>query len=300
MRRIGRSRTRSGVVIAAGTLAIACLVPFVPHVLQSAHAELHPARHPSGGPSATAVPAPPDDWSRRGTFLGASGAYPSVVRVIGAEGEPFCSGGVVHSPGGDIVITAAHCVYANGGYSTGLSVVPGMSGGKGSFGSWRVDRIWVDPRYTGSHDEAYDYAFLRVRQPGGRRIEDAAGADALRVDRPFELTGVTATGYPDTGNPGGRQLTCRLTTFRSRAHQEYREMHCGGYTAGVSGGPWVVLGPGGRTGDLVGVIGGFNGGGPPDGDPHEDAISYSPYFTDATRALLARAADGDGGADGDG
>jgi Trypsin len=298
VRRIGRGRARSAVLTVVGALALVGLVPVAPHLLQTAQAEFHPAQRPSPRPrrpSPTAVPAPPDDWNRQGTYLAAAQAYPAVVQVIGAEGEPFCSGSVVHSPGGDIVITAAHCVYANNTYSTGLSVVPGMTGGKGPFGSWQVERIWVDQHYTSSHDERYDYAFLQVSQSGGRQIEDAAGANTLSVNQPYDLTNVTTTGYPDSGNPGDRQITCHLATFRSQAHQAYREMHCGGYTAGVSGGPWVLLGSGARTGDLVGIIGGFNGGGPADNDPHEDAISYSPYFTPAARTLLDEAARDTGG-----
>lgn len=295
MRRSGRSGTRNAVLTAVAGVAFGALVLYAPHVLARAQ-----GGHQGTGSQQAASQAPPDDWDRQGTFLAATGAYPSVVQVIGSGGGPFCSGSVVHSPGGDIVITAAHCVYASGSYSAGLSVVPGMTAGKSPFGTWQVDRIWVDPHYTGAHDERYDYAFLRVSQSGGRRIEDAAGANTLRVDQPFHLSGVTATGYPDTGNPGDRQLTCALETFRSAAHGQYREMHCGGYTAGVSGGPWVILSRGARTGELVGVIGGFNGGGPPDGTPHADAISYSPYFTDATSALFTEAAENNGGRSGGG
>ena len=75
-----------------------------------------------------------------------------------------------------------------------------MSGAARPYGSWRVDRVWIDPRYTERHDERYDYAFLRVSRSGGRRIESAAGADTLRVGRPFHLSGVTATGYPESGD----------------------------------------------------------------------------------------------------
>jgi Trypsin len=290
VRRRGRSRIRTALLSAAGALALVALVPFGPHVLALARGAHHSRR-----PAASDTQAPPDDWGREGTFLDAAHAYPAVVRVVNGSGSPFCSGSVVRSPGGDIVVTAAHCVYAGGSYTAGLSVVPGATGGDRPFGAWHVDRIWVDPHYTGGHDERYDYAFLRVSRSDGRRIQDATGADTLRVGQPFHLRDVTTTGYPDSGDPGGRQLTCRLQTYRSATHPHYREMHCGGYTAGVSGSPWVLLAPGARTGDLVGVIGGFNGGGPPDDDPHVDAISYSPYFDDATRTLLDRAESGDGG-----
>ncbi len=272
---------------ALAAAAIGCLVPFAPQVL--ALAERHRAAH--SGPQAD--PTAPPDWDRHGTFLTAAGAYPAVVRLIDSGGRPFCTGSVVHSPGGDLVMTAAHCVYG-GGYHNAATVVPGATGTTGGYGSWRVDRVWVDPRYTGPHDTRFDYAFLRVARPDGRRIEDAVGANTLRVNAPFTLHDVTTTGYPDADS-AGRQLTCTLETYRSAEHTAYREMHCGGYTAGVSGSPWILLGRGERTGALVGLIGGVNGGGPPDGSPHEDAISYSPYFTGAAQSLLEQAAKGVGG-----
>ncbi len=294
MRREGHTgRVRALLPAAVAALALLGLLLAAPHGLARAKGGHRHLPRPAHAPG----PSRPD-WHREGTFLSAARAYRSVVRLTGRDGTPFCSGAVVHSPGGDLVITAAHCVHADHSYSTGLSVLPGATGDSGPFGGWRVGRIWVDPRYTDDHDERYDYAFLRVARPDGRRIEDAAGADTLRTDQPFDLPDVTATGYPDLGDPGGRQLTCTMATSQATAHPGYREMTCGGYTAGVSGGPWVLLAPGAATGDLVGVIGGFNGGGPPDGTPHADAISYSPYFTEATRALFDQAVRGDGGHDG--
>ena len=290
MRRCARLRSRTAVAGWAGVLVAAVvLVGSGPRTLSTAGEHAAASRVP-------ADPAPPPDWRRHGTFLTAGRSDPAVVRLLAPGGAPFCSGAVVHSPRGDLVMTAAHCVRAAGHYAAGTTVVPGLSGLSRPFGGWRVDRVWIDPRYTArSRDERYDYAFLRVSRPDGRSMESAAGADTLAVDLPFTLRAVTVTGYPESGNPGGRQLTCALETYRSAAHRAYREMHCGGYTAGVSGGPWVLAAPGARTGRLVGLIGGFNGGGPPDGTPHEDAISYSPYFDGATRALYDAAVAGDGG-----
>ncbi len=285
----GRVRSRTAVAVAAGALLAAGLAGYG-RSRTPALAEGGPAPQPARSSS-----APPAGRRSHGTFLTASQARPAVVRLLSANGSPFCSGGVVHSPGGDLVVTAAHCVWADGSYSRGTTVVPGSSGASRPYGTWRVDRVWIDPRYTDRGHEDYDYAFLRVVRDDGRSVESAAGADSLSVDRPFALSGVTVTGYPGSGDPGGRQLTCTTGTHRSAGHPRFREMLCGGYTAGVSGAPWVLPAPGTRTGALVGVIGGFNGGGPPDGTPHEDAISYSPYFDASTVTLLHRAESGTGG-----
>ncbi|MGW7002900.1 trypsin-like serine peptidase [Streptomyces sp. NPDC054933] len=278
-----RSRTRVAALAAVGALAAAGLIQYAPDVVALAQ-----AKHHTG-------PRPPDDWSKKGSFLSADQANPSVVEVLGSDGSPYCSGAVVHSPGADIVITAAHCVYGDNSYASALSVAPGRTGGKSPHGTWQVDKIWVDPHYTKDNDEQYDYAFLRVSRSGGPEIEDAVGGNTLQVNQPYHLRGITTIGYPDSNNPGDAQLSCNLETFQSGAHDQYREMRCGGYSAGVSGGPWLELAPGAKTGALVGVIGGWNGGGPADDDPHVDDISYSPYFTDATKALLTQAINDDGG-----
>lgn len=280
-----RSRTRIAALAVVGALAAAGLVQYAPVVLALAKAKHH-----------SSEPHPPDDWTRKGHYLSADQAYPAVVEVLGGDGSPACSGSVVHSPGGDIVITAAHCVYYDNSYATGLSVAPGRTGGKSPHGTWQVDKIWIDPRYTKDNDETYDYAFLRVSRSGGDTVEDAVGANTLQVNQPYHLRNVTAIGYPQSNNDGDQQLACTLETFQSGAHDHYREMRCDGYSTGVSGGPWLELAPGRKTGPLVGIIGGWNGGGPADSDPHADAISYSPYFTDDTKALFQQAVDDDGGA----
>lgn len=284
-----RHSRRLAILAVVGALGTGALVEYAPHVLALT------AKHGTVRPGTV---RPPDDWSKKGRFLTAAEAYPSVVRVLDGDGSPYCSGTVVHSPEADLVITAAHCVYIDGTFQTGLTVAPGTSDGHNPYGTWNVDRIWVDPRYTKGGDERYDYAFLRVSRPGGPEIEDAVGANTLAVDQPFHLTGLTTTGYPDTDNPDDRQLTCALDSYQSPAHTQYREIRCGGYFAGVSGSPWVRLKPGARTGTLIGIIGGWNGGGPKDDDPHQDAISYSPYFDAATKALYQKAVRDDGGVGG--
>ncbi|AEW96429.1 trypsin-like serine peptidase [Streptantibioticus cattleyicolor] len=278
-----RRRTRAAVLTAVAVLAVTGAVRYAPEVVALARAKHHTEPHP------------PDDWTKKGNYLSAARAYPSVVEVLDTDGSPYCSGSVVHSSTGDIVITAAHCVYGDGSYASGLSVAPGRTGGKAPHGTWQVAKMWVDPHYTKGGDENYDYAFLRVSRSDGTRIEDAVGANQLLVNQPYHLRNVTTIGYPDSNNSGDQQLACTLETFQSGAHDNYREMRCGGYSAGVSGGPWLTLAPGARTGGLVGIIGGWNGGGPADNDPHEDAISYSPYFTTATRALFDQAVADEGG-----
>ena len=86
----------------------------------------------------------------------------------GVAGRHTCTASVVHSTGGDLLLTAAHCV---AGAGVGLKFVPGYAGGAAPQGVWSVTAAFVDAAYAASRDEADDVAVLRVaRQPiGGTR-----------------------------------------------------------------------------------------------------------------------------------
>ena len=75
------------------------------------------------------------------------------------QGLHFCTASVVHSRGGDVIATAAHCVAGTG---TGLLFVPGYHDGIAPYGTWTVSAAYVDPRWLGDHEPMADYAFLTV------------------------------------------------------------------------------------------------------------------------------------------
>src|SRR5690348_14024138 len=110
---------RVAVMSTVGTLAVAGLIQYAPDVPALTRFEHHSSEDAG----------PPSDWKRKGTYLSAEQAYPSVVRLLADDGSPLCSGSVVHSTDADLVITAAHCVYSSGTWNTGLSVSPGTTGG---------------------------------------------------------------------------------------------------------------------------------------------------------------------------
>ncbi|MCX5375113.1 serine protease [Streptomyces sp. NBC_00091] len=191
------------------------------------------------------------------------------------DDDHHCSGSVVHSPDGDLVVTAAHCVYASG-FRTNLAFVPGYAEGKAPFGVWVPTRIDVDPRWVRSSDPDYDVAFIRVRRPGhpGQRIEDVTGAQAVRfgvqLPAPARLVG-----YP---NDAEQPLGCANTAVAAGSTQ--LRLDCADVPNGTSGGPVLTAGN-----TLVGVIGGRDGGG-------DEATSYSSYFGDGVRELYERAVRG--------
>ncbi|MEU7550919.1 trypsin-like peptidase domain-containing protein [Streptomyces sp. NPDC044571] len=197
----------------------------------------------------------------------------------GDDGDPdhHCSASVVHSPGGDLIATAAHCVYRRGlGFRTNLAFAPGYRDGTAPYGIWVPTRIDVHPRWSEDQDPDLDVAFLRMRRPGhpGERLEDTTGAQTIRFG-----TGLPAparvVGYPNTAE---YPVDCS-NTARAAGPTQLR-LDCADVPDGTSGGPVLT---GGHT--LIGVIGGRDGGG-------DERTSYSSRFGDAVRGLYERAADG--------
>jgi V8-like Glu-specific endopeptidase len=190
----------------------------------------------------------------------------------------FCTASVVHSPGGDLLITAAHCL---SGHKLPIDFAPGYSRGKAPFGTWRVTRIFRDRAWTATHDADDDVAFLSVRRGrGAARLESVTGAERLGTGWPAREL-VQVIGYP---NAASRPVICQNWTTRFGARG--MRFDCGGYPDGTSGGPFLahVSRSTGR-GSVIGVIGGYERG----GDSPE--VSYSTTFGSSVRDLYRQATD---------
>ncbi|MFG1809036.1 trypsin-like serine peptidase [Streptomyces sp. NPDC049040] len=200
----------------------------------------------------------------------------------------YCTASVVHSPGRDLVLTAAHC-----DPGTDVGFVPQYRAGVGAdrqpYGIWAVAEVFTDPRWAPDDDAAsdHDVAFARVRRNRhGQRLEDVTGANRL-APTPGYRNRVTVIGYPRLGgDPTDRAVACTTTTGRLDRRDQLR-LFCDGFSGGTSGSPWL-LGYDSRTGTgtVIGLIGGLGGGGP------TDRVSYSPLFSDAVLALYRRATGG--------
>ena len=195
----------------------------------------------------------------------------------------FCTASVVHSPGRDLILTAAHC---EGGSHLGF--VPDYRSGTAQqpYGIWAVDREFTDPRWVPDDDAAsdYDFAFATVRPgPHGQRLEDLTGANRL-TRTPGYRNRVTVIGYPHSADdPTDQAVTCTTTTGRLEGEQQL-QMDCGGFYSGTSGSPWMLdYTTRTRSGTVIGLIGGLDGGGT------TDRISYSPFLGDAALALYRSA-----------
>ncbi|MFH8346540.1 trypsin-like serine peptidase [Streptomyces sp. NPDC018045] len=201
----------------------------------------------------------------------------------GADGDAdhHCTASVVHSAAGDLVVTAAHCVY-DGGFRTNLVFAPGYHDGVLPYGVWVPSRIDIDPRWAEDRDDGHDVAFLRVRRPQGAgsgtgRVEELTGAERIRFSPPAGLP-TRAVGYPDDRET---PVSCRNTTTAVPGQLRF---DCAGFPNGTSGGPMLTgVDPDTGLGTVTGVIGGLDEGG-------DDETSYSSWFGPDTAALYRRAA----------
>jgi V8-like Glu-specific endopeptidase len=197
----------------------------------------------------------------------------------GKLGQHFCTASVVHSAGGDLAVTAAHCMT---GVQGQVVFVPGYANGKEPYGAWPVAAVYTDQNWQSSQDPDDDVAFLRLSDAsGGVPVEDVTGAERLGTGSPVPAL-VRVIGYPgDADQP----LSCVNWAKGFSATQ--LEFDCDGYTDGTSGGPFLA-GASGTSGQgtVIGVIGGYEQG----GDTAE--VSYAEAFGPAVSALYQRAVAG--------
>ena len=185
----------------------------------------------------------------------------------------FCTASVVNSPGGEIVLTAAHCVYWKG-FAANIEYVPGYHDGKQPYGAWPVAKITVATGWKSAHNPDLDFAFLTIAPVGDRTVQARTGGLNIGFTRWYSEK-IEVVGYNDTG---AEPIRCATKSFRFRVGQ--MEFYCHGFWTGTSGGPWII-GYSARTGTgtVFGVIGGYELGG------EYEWASYSAYFGSAARSL---------------
>jgi V8-like Glu-specific endopeptidase len=204
-------------------------------------------------------------------------AEPDSVGALFVDGVQTCTASVVDSPGRDLLVTAAHCVYWHG-YARDVSFVPGYADGQRPYGTWVPESTVVDPRWAGYTDPDLDVAFIVLQPLDGRNIQDVVGGNRLALYPGYTML-VRVSGYPVDS---GQVVTCVNWTTRQSQYQ--LKFACAGLPDGTSGSPWLTgYDPATGTGTVAGLIGGYQQGG------DSSSVSYSPYFNWHVRNLYEQA-----------
>jgi hypothetical protein len=217
----------------------------------------------------------------------------------------WCSASSVASTNRNLVATAAHCAYdAKMARSAEYWIfIPGYDRGKTPYGIYVGHSLNLHESFVGRGDYDYDYAFVTVHdgfrwKPGKTAgshemegigsLEDNVGGQGLVFKRgPGRYTfafGYPAAPYLDGSKPfNGQELkSCDGLTRKQAAPARLVEygiaLKCG-FTAGASGGPWLI---GYDTRSALGYLNGVNSfAWDTDVDKRYDLIS-SPYFSLST------------------
>ncbi|MFI5676388.1 trypsin-like peptidase domain-containing protein [Streptomyces cellulosae] len=192
------------------------------------------------GPLGVTVVAVPSERSAR-------------VGALFDDGQHFCTASVVHSPGRDLIATAAHCLDEDAGE---LVFAPGYRDGRFPYGRWKVGRRFMPDGWAKEEDEDSDVAFAVVAEEGGegeggKRIEDLVGGNRLATRTATGATAVTVTGYPDS-----REVPISCTNKPVPHSRTQQRIECPDFSGGTSGSPWIN-----GDGQLVGILGGHEEGG---------------------------------------
>lgn len=270
---------RNGRLTILGTLATAGVIMVTPAngaAIGLVQRISHAVRHLVSGPHQAAQSTAMQRASR--SFDGTAAVGALFALSGGKITTHFCSASVVHSPHGDLVITAAHCV-ASSDPST-MAFVPDYNNGQSPYGVWPVKHIYTDDAWRSSSAPDDDVAFLTLSSPE-TPIEDVTGGEQLATGLSAPAA-VTVIGYPDGA---GSPVTCR--NWAKSMSPTQLEFDCAGFANGTSGGPFLTdISAVSGQGTIVGIIGGYQQG----GDTAD--VSYSPVLGSNVAALYSQAVAG--------
>ncbi|MQY38264.1 hypothetical protein SRB17_62740 [Streptomyces sp. RB17] len=184
------------------------------------------------------------------------GALFGADRAEDLAGGHFCTASVVHSPRGNLLVTAAHCV---NDADNDLVFVPGYRDGQAPYGVWRVGKRYLPDDWAKDQDENSDLALVTVDDLDGKRIEDVVGANRFTPGTATGATAVTVTGYPDS-----REVPISCTNKPVAHSSTQQRIDCPAFASGTSGSPWIN-----GNNQVVGILGGHEEGG------STDDVSYS-------------------------
>jgi V8-like Glu-specific endopeptidase len=234
---------------------------------------------------AVAVPAltgvasakPPAGTGKARAFPGT----PTVGALFGSatSKKHFCTASVVASPGGDVLMTAAHCIT---GSAKGFSFAPGFHKGEAPYGRWTVTGAYFAPEWMANQAPTRDFAFLTVapRKIAGvqTEIQSVTGANVLGTK---PTSGETVTIPADPAGEDNSPITCTTKVYFEGAFPAF---NCNPYVDGTSGSPWLAATSEGVK--VVGLIAGLHQGG------CYSYTSYSSLLGSVARKTFERAVAG--------
>lgn len=210
-----------------------------------------------------------------------------------------CSGSVINSASGTIVISAAHCWYQVNAQS--VVFIPQFSWVNGEarapYGVWEMSgsTIYIDPRYEDKGDDgvAYDVAVLSVApNVANQTIQDVTGGFDIVLDAQIDQPKVEIVGYPADDSDNSTYTAAyprhclNSTSVYQEAGTDFFNIKCSGMASGVSGGPWLV--PKTFNGVTTWCMVAITGGGQ-DGGGYTDDESVGVRMSGFVTTLIAKA-----------
>jgi len=193
-----------------------------------------------------------DDGGTAGTVTGAKWADTS-ADVAQTTGKVYfqqgswlyvCSGSVVDSSFGSVVLTAGHCVHDGdgGSFHSNWIFYPGYDSGAKPYGEWTATDLFTTTGWASSGDFDDDAGFAAVTNGTSTRLEAEfdSGVDIPTVGFTASTFDVTyaSFGYPAAKKyKGGDLVWCQGPVTHGLDGGDSLVMACD-MTGGSSGGPW--------------------------------------------------------------
>lgn len=208
------------------------------------------SRRISVGPQMTVDAVKPDIGGPSSKALNAAGRHAATTGRVFWSCQPgyqsSCSASVISSTSGDVIVTAAHCVYDTN-TSSWMSncnwiFVPGYNNGNAPYGRWPARHMAALDTWTKSNpDYNADVAFVALSQVNGKHITQVTGAQAIGFNYPRDQR-TFSFGYPvNLANGQVLQSCSGVPTASQYTFNNYRGLALSNclMTGGSSGGPWL-------------------------------------------------------------
>jgi V8-like Glu-specific endopeptidase len=131
-----------------------------------------------------------------------------IVGVDPREGGYSCSGTALNTPSRSIVLTAGHCVLANGSVGRNISFMPAYDHGRRPYGTFHVQSVYVMPQWRQGENPDFDVAALRVKPNRLGYLTDVVGARGFVTSKSRE-SAFQIFGYPAAALGGKSLRSCR-------------------------------------------------------------------------------------------